>query len=115
VRDRKRVDLVVRLVGREDDESWDRLGLDDEWYEILGQRIPLRRVPVRPGKNTAVTIEVAARNELLRQAGHHSALAFHQRLAAALGVPEPRIAAEPLPPPFIAAWDPTEDDEGGAS
>jgi HPr kinase/phosphorylase len=115
VRDRKRVDLVVRLVGREDDESWDRLGLDDEWYEILGQRIPLRRVPVRPGKNTAVTIEVAARNELLRQAGHHSALAFHQRLAAALGVPEPRISAEPLPPPFIAAWDPTEDDEGGAS
>lgn len=115
VRDRKRVDLVVRLVGREDEESWDRLGVDDEWYEILGQRIPLRRVPVRPGKNTAVTIEVAARNELLRQAGHHSALAFHARLAAALGVPEPRPATEPLPPPFIPAWDPTEDGDGGGA
>lgn len=112
VRDRKKVDLVVRLVGREDDESWDRLGIDDEWYEILGQRIPLRRVPVRPGKNTAVTIEVAARNELLRQAGHHSAQAFHARLAAALGVPAPSPMVEPLPPPFIPAWDPTEDGDG---
>jgi hypothetical protein len=50
----------------------------------------MRRVPVRPGKNTASTIEVAARNELLRQAGHHSARAFHARLAAAMpGVHDP--------------------------
>jgi HPr kinase/phosphorylase len=117
VRDRKRIDLVVRLIGREDDESWDRLGIDDEWYEILGQRVPLRRVPVRPGKNTASTIEVAARNELLRQAGHHSARAFHARLAAALGVPDPTASVPAplpsLPSPFISAWDPTEDADGG--
>jgi HPr kinase/phosphorylase len=91
VRDKKRVDLVIRLVGRDDDESWDRLGIDDEWYDVLGVRIPLRRLPVRPGKNTASTVEVAARNELLRQAGHHSAREFHARLAVALGVPDPAL------------------------
>lgn len=116
VRDRKRIDLVVRLIGRDDDESWDRLGIDDEWYEILGIRVPLRRIPVRPGKNTASTVEVAARNELLRQAGTYSARAFHARLAAALGVPDPSSPLPPppvsLPPPFISAWDPTEDAEG---
>lgn len=119
VRDRKRIDLVIKLLGRDDEDDWDRLGLDEEWYEILGVRIPLKRLPVRPGKNTASTVEVAARNELLRQAGHHSAREFHARLAAALGVPDPtqlgrtesvnepgavteddhgRVSSRPLPP-----------------
>jgi HPr kinase/phosphorylase len=94
VRDRKRVDLVVRLLSYDDDESWDRLGIDDEWYDILGARIPLRRLPVRPGKNTASTVEVAARNELLRTAGVHSAREFHARLARALGLPDPSTTGE---------------------
>lgn len=90
VRDSKRLDLVIRLVHHEDtEETWDRLGIDDEWYALLGAKVPMRRVPVRPGKNTSSTVEVAARNELLRQAGHHSAREFHARLAAALGVHDP--------------------------
>ena len=95
VRDKKRVDLVVRLLGYDDDETWDRLGIDDEWYDVLGVRIPMRRLPVRPGKNTASTVEVAARNELLRRAGVHSAREFHARLARALGVPDPTLTADP--------------------
>jgi HPr kinase/phosphorylase len=91
VRDRKRIDLVIRLLGRDEEDAWDRLGIDEEWYEILGVKIPLKRLPVRPGKNTASTVEVAARNELLRQAGHHSAREFHARLAAALGIPDPTM------------------------
>jgi HPr kinase/phosphorylase len=91
VRDRKRIDLVIRLLGRDEEDAWDRLGIDEEWYEILGVKIPLKRLPVRPGKNTASTVEVAARNELLRQAGHHSAREFHARLAAALGIPDPAL------------------------
>jgi HPr kinase/phosphorylase len=90
VRDNKRIDLVIRLVAHDDeDETWDRLGIDDEWYPLLGTRIAMRRVPVRPGKNTSSTVEVAARNELLRQAGHHSAREFHARLASAMGVHDP--------------------------
>lgn len=95
VRDKKRVDLVVRLLSYDDDESWDRLGIDDEWYDVLGVHIPMRRLPVRPGKNTASTVEVAARNELLRRAGVHSAREFHARLARALGVPDPTLTSEP--------------------
>ncbi len=99
VRDTKRVDLVVRLLSYDDDESWDRLGIDDEWYEVLGVRIPMRRLPVRPGKNTASTVEVAARNELLRREGVHSAREFHARLARALGVPDPTTTTEPTVDP----------------
>ena len=94
VRDRKRVDLVIRLLNYDDDESWDRLGIDDEWYDILGARIPMRRLPVRPGKNTASTVEVAGRNELLRTAGVHSAREFHARLARALGLPDPSTTGD---------------------
>lgn len=89
VRKRKRVEMVVRLVAQSEGEDWDRLGLDDEWYEILGAKIPLRRIPVRPGKNTTIVVEVAARNELLRRAGVHSARAFHERLSRSLGMHTP--------------------------
>lgn len=84
VRKRKRLELVVRLVSQDEGEDWDRLGLDDEWHELLGVKVPLRRIPVRPGKNTTIVVEVAARNELLRRAGVHSAREFHQRLASVM-------------------------------
>ncbi len=86
VRKRKRLELVVRLIAQSEGDDWDRLGLDDEWYEVLGTKIPLRRIPVRPGKNTTIVVEVAARNELLRRAGVHSARAFHNRLSRSLGM-----------------------------
>ncbi len=84
VRKRKRLELVVRLVSQEEGEDWDRLGLDDEWHELLNVKVPLRRIPVRPGKNTTIVVEVAARNELLRRAGVHSAREFHHRLASVM-------------------------------
>ncbi len=125
VRDRKRIDLVIHLLAQEDDVPWDRLGVDDETHEIVGVRIPLRRIPVRPGKNTANTIEVGARNELLRQAGIHSARAFHARLAEALGMPDPSAPGEALlarghgeassapPPPWADPGHGSNGDEGG--
>ena len=48
--------------------EYDRLGLDDELYEMLGVRVPLIRMPVAPGRNLAILVEVAARNQLLRVA-----------------------------------------------
>ncbi|MBL8602460.1 MAG: HPr(Ser) kinase/phosphatase [Myxococcales bacterium] len=109
VRDRKRVDLVIHLLAHDAETTWDRLGIDDEWHELVGVKIPRRRIPVRPGKNTANIIEVAARNELLRQAGIHSARAFHARLAQSLGLVDPstthdeealpRAASAPPPRP----------------
>lgn len=72
-RSSKRVELVVQLERWEHGREYDRLGLDDEFYETLGARIPLIRMPVAPGRNVAILVEVAARNQLLRVRGHHAA------------------------------------------
>ncbi|HUT53920.1 MAG TPA: HPr(Ser) kinase/phosphatase [bacterium] len=83
-RERKRIDLVVELVEWEEGKDYDRLGLDEETYPVLGLEIPHLTVPVRPGRNLSSIIEVAARNQLLKQRGHHSAREFQQRLLQGL-------------------------------
>ena len=67
-RSSKRVELVVQLERWDPTREYERLGLDDEFYEILGLRVPLIRMPVAPGRNIAILVEVAARNQLLRAA-----------------------------------------------
>lgn len=89
VRDSSPVDLVIELVPWEDDRDYERLGLDDMVYDFLGVQLPMLRIPVRPGRDMAVIIEVAARNQLLKRAGHHAARKFARNLAEALGLPDP--------------------------
>ncbi len=84
VRDAKRVELVVELVEWNEEEEYDRLGVDEQAYEVLGVAIPLVRLPVRPGRNMTSIIEVAARNQLLKVQGHHSAREFQDRLVRAI-------------------------------
>ena len=62
----KRVELVVQLERWEPGREYDRLGVDDNFYELLGIRIPMVRMPVAPGRNVAILVEVAARNQLLQ-------------------------------------------------
>ncbi|MEZ4365672.1 MAG: HPr(Ser) kinase/phosphatase [Kofleriaceae bacterium] len=81
VRDSKKVELLVELVEWAADEEYERLGVDDHTTEVLGVAIPSLRLPVRPGRNLATIIEVAARNQLLKAAGHHSAREFQARLS----------------------------------
>ena len=76
----KRVELVVQLERWEPGREYDRLGIDDEFYETLGVRIPMVRMPVAPGRNVAILVEVAARNQLLRSRGHHAARQLVERL-----------------------------------
>ncbi len=80
IRERKRIDLVVQLELWQQDATYDRIGLDDRFTEILG--VPVREVklPVRPGRNMSSIIEIAARIELLRQAGHYPARDFISRI-----------------------------------
>ena len=80
VRDRKRVDLVVNLELWRDDSTYDRIGLDHHFCEILGVPIREVRLPVRPGRNTSSIIEIAARVELLRQGGHLSGQELIERV-----------------------------------
>ena len=88
----KRIELVVQLERWVPTREYERLGLDDAFYEILGLRVPLLQMPVAPGRNVAVLVEVAARNQLLRQRGHHAARALADRLEASL-----REQAHPSP------------------
>jgi HPr kinase/phosphorylase len=79
-RESKRVELVVQLERWEEGREYDRLGLDENYYEILGIRIPMIRMPVAPGRNVAILVEVAARNQLLRIRGHDAARRLVERL-----------------------------------
>jgi HPr kinase/phosphorylase len=79
-RSSKRVELVVQLERWNPAREYERLGLDDEFYEILGLRVPLIRMPVAPGRNIAILVEVAARNQLLRTRGLNAARDLAQRL-----------------------------------
>src|SRR5947208_4111716 len=91
-RSAKRIEVVVQLERWAPTREYERLGLDDVFYEILGLRVPLIRMPVAPGRNIAILVEVAARNQLLRSPGHHAARALAERLHQTL-----RQAAPPSP------------------
>ncbi|MBM4363503.1 MAG: HPr(Ser) kinase/phosphatase, partial [Deltaproteobacteria bacterium] len=84
IRDRKRIDLVVRMVEAADEAGIDRLGLDACTRTVLG--VPIREVVllVQPGRDTASILEMAARNELLRATGRNSSLELVQRVDQAL-------------------------------
>jgi len=83
VRDRKRVDLLVELELWRDNVEYDRIGVEDRYREILGVPIRMVRLPIQPGRNMSSIIEIAARAELLRRAGHHPAREFIDRIERA--------------------------------
>jgi HPr kinase/phosphorylase len=76
----KRIELVVQLERWDPTRQYERMGLDDVYHEILGLKVPLIRMPVAPGRNIAILIEVAARNQLLRLRGHHPARLLAEKL-----------------------------------
>lgn len=89
VREAKKIELVIELADWDENEEYDRLGLDDQHYNVLGIDIPMLRLPVRPGRNMSTIIEVAARNQLLKLQGHHSARAFQKQLNQAIAEARP--------------------------
>lgn len=84
IRERKRVDLVAKLSEWTAETEYDRLGLEERFHVVLGVKIPEVVIPVRPGRDVASILEVAARNELLKHAGHHTAQEFLGRLEGSL-------------------------------
>ena len=98
VRERKRIDVIVRLVEWREEDEYDRLGVDDTHDSILG--VPLREltIPVRQGRDMGTLLEIAARDELLRRTGIFSARRFVSRIeratfASGAGSASPRDAA----------------------
>jgi HPr kinase/phosphorylase len=79
-RSSKRVELIVQLERWDERREYDRLGLETVTTEILGVPVPLVTMPVGPGRNLAMLVEVAARNQLLRSRGRHAAKLLAERL-----------------------------------
>jgi len=84
VRDRKKIELLVELVEWDPQKEYDRLGVEQEKKTLLDVDVPYSVVPVRPGRNMTTIIEVAARNQLLKAQGHHSAKEFADKLNRAI-------------------------------
>jgi HPr kinase/phosphorylase len=80
IRIEKRLDLVVTLKDWQEVDAVDRIGLDREFYEILGLQVPHLTIPVRPGRDMARLIEVAAMDQKLKGLGHNSAIEFNTKL-----------------------------------
>ncbi|NLB41105.1 MAG: HPr(Ser) kinase/phosphatase, partial [Clostridiales bacterium] len=78
----KAIDMVVYLEFWDSNKEYDRLGLIEEYTEILGAKLPKVILPVRPGRNLAIIIEVAVRNWRLKHMGYNAAKELDNRLAA---------------------------------
>lgn len=80
VRSDKKINMVVNIVPWNTHEVYDRLGLEDQHMDILGVKVPMYTIPITPGRNLAVILEVAAMNNRQRKMGYNSALEFTQQI-----------------------------------
>ncbi len=76
----KTIDMVIHLEAWKEKKAYDRLGLSEDFTTIMDVRVPQLVLPVRPGRNVAVVIEVAARNHSLKQNGYSAAQELDRRL-----------------------------------
>ena len=76
----KSIDLVMHMEKWVEGKEYDRLGLSEEYITILGVKVPHQIMPVRPGRNLAIIIEVAARNLSLKRTGYSAAHELDRRL-----------------------------------
>ena len=84
IRTEKRLDLVVTLEEWDKVEEIERTGLDQQFYEILGLKIPHVRIPIRPGRDLAGLVQVAALDQKMKTMGQFSALEFNEKLMSRL-------------------------------
>ena len=80
VRTENEINLVVNIVPWNTQEVYDRLGLEQHFTEILGVKIPMNTIPITPGRNLAMILEVAAMNNRQKKMGYNSALEFTEQI-----------------------------------
>ena len=74
------IDLVVNIVHWNTQEAYDRLGLEDQYTEILDVQVPMYTIPITPGRNLAVILEVAAMNNRQKKMGYNAAVEFTEQI-----------------------------------
>jgi HPr kinase/phosphorylase len=80
IREKKQVQLVVNLEVWDSSKDYDRLGMEEKYMDILGVKIPIPEIPVKPGRNIPIIIETAGMNERLKKMGYHAAREFNQNI-----------------------------------
>lgn len=80
VKQENTIDLVVKIVPWEKHSTFDRLGLEEQYESILGVKVPLNTIPITPGRNLAVILEVAAMNNRQRKLGYNAAAEFTEQI-----------------------------------
>ncbi len=80
IRKEATIDMVINLEPWRDDAVYDRLGVDEQFIDILDVKLPTLTIPVKPGRNLAVILEVAAMNNRNKKMGHNAALEFTEQI-----------------------------------
>lgn len=80
VKDTEKIDMVIKLEPWDKNKVYDRLGLEQETTNILGIDVPTTTIPVRPGRNLAIILEIAAMNNRQKRMGYNTAEEFNKRL-----------------------------------
>ena len=84
VKDSQSIDLVVKLEDWKKEKDYDRLGMEDEYTEILGNKVVCQSLPIRPGRNLAVICEAAAVNHRQKKMGYNAAKELYKRVQQGL-------------------------------
>ena len=86
VKDSQGIDLVINLEQWVQGKMYDRLGLDTETMDILGNEVPSITIPVKPGRNLAIILEIAAMNNRQKKMGYNTAEEFNRKLLGQMGL-----------------------------
>jgi len=84
VKNTEKIDMVINLEAWVDGKQYDRLGLEEEYMDILGIKIPSLLIPVKPGRNLAVIVEIAAMNNRQKRNGYNAAEELNKRLMSSM-------------------------------
>ena len=82
VEDTQSVDLVIKLEEWDRDKEYDRMGLNEEYIEYLGNKIICHSIPIRPGRNLAIIVETTAVNHRQKKMGYNAAEELYKRVQA---------------------------------
>ena len=88
VKETEKINLVIQLENWVEGKVYDRLGMEEQKITILGIDIPCITVPVRPGRNLAVILEIAAMNNRQKRMGYNTAAEFNKKLMQQMGIEE---------------------------
>lgn len=85
VKDTQSIDLVIRLEEWNRDQEYDRMGLEENYIEYLGNKVVCHSIPIRPGRNVAIICESAAVNYRQKKMGYNAAMELYNRVTSRLG------------------------------